>query len=181
MVPAFKLCRRNEVLSPPHLPPGGKCDPLAAYLGKNRDRKTVMIMWVIKRILFAAVSLSPVSAALAQAHPSGECFDALVTARIIRQLPSPLPNCGSNCIIVAWPWRLDVEVEQVAKGTSSTGPQTLLALQHSYLSQDQRRIQAWLRRHSGGGFNIVKLADGVDLAPCPVGSKPARPYLAFDL
>jgi hypothetical protein len=142
--------------------------------------KAVMIMWTMKRILFAAVSLLPVSAALAQAHARGECFDALVTARIIRQIPSPLPNCSSNCIIVAWPWRLDVDVERVAKGVSPTGPQTLLALQHSYFTQDQKRIRAWLRRHSGGGFNIVKLEDGVDLAPCPAGSKPARPYLRTD-
>lgn len=138
-----------------------------------------MIMWVMKHILFAAASLSPVSAALAQAHPRGECFDALVTARIIRQIPSPLPNCGSNCIIIAWPWRLDVEVEQVVKGTGPTGPQTLLALQHSYFAQGQKRIQAWLRRHSGGGFNIVKLEDGVELTPCPAGSEASNPYLSI--
>ena len=54
---------------------------------------------------------------------------AIVSARIVRQTPSVMPNCD-GCWVMVWPWFLKLDVRRVEVGQASRGRQLTLALQH---------------------------------------------------
>lgn len=114
-----------------------------------------------------------VSAANAASPP--DCFDAEISGRIVRQIPTVLPECGPTCIVMRWPWFLDLQVRRIHRGRVARGPLTVLSIQHTdYGDLDFRRW--WLRRNDAGGFNLVP-EDGRARPYCTAGTPPARAYI----
>lgn len=106
------------------------------------------------------------------------CYDAEVSARIIRQTPTVMVDCGDDCIIMAWPWIIDLNVRWVYSGSVSRGPVTVLAVQHTYFSQPRNGRRWWLRRNSLGTYNIVQRNADEPLQRCLADAVPARPYIS---
>jgi hypothetical protein len=114
--------------------------------------------------------------ASAQELVSVPCYDALVSARIVRQIPSVIPDCGTDCIVMRWPWFDDLDIKAVVKGRAPTGRVTVLMMQHTYLLAS--RAGRWpLRRNELGGFNVVESGDLKRMSACPPNTPPARPYI----
>ncbi len=107
-----------------------------------------------------------------------ECFDALVRAKIVRQTPSVFPDCGPDCIIMVWPWFLELDVKRVITGEAAKGRQLTLAMQHTSFRRDLGARRWWLRRNSLGGFNVLRIGDGEKLAQCTNGTPPMASYIS---
>jgi len=126
----------------------------------------------------ALAALSMVASTSSDSPPSGsdlKCFDAQVYARIARQTPTIIPDCGPDCITVSWPWILELNVERVLKGHVATGSITVLTVQHTWMRTDIPR--RWLlRRNSIGAFNVLR-GNAAHLTRCLRGTEPARPYI----
>lgn len=107
-----------------------------------------------------------------------ECFDALVRAKIVKQTPSVFPDCGADCIIMVWPWFLELDVKRVITGEAAKGRQLTLAMQHTSFRKDLGTTPWWLRRNSLGGFNVLRIGDSEKLAQCANGTPPVAPYIS---
>lgn len=120
--------------------------------------------------LFATASVSePASAA-----PGPECYDLKVDARVVAQVPSEIPECD-DCIIMQWPWFLDLQVKRVVDGEWTGGTLTVLAVQHTYL---RSRYGTWLlRKNDAGGYNVLRSGGDDKPLRCRTGTKPAVAYL----
>lgn len=120
---------------------------------------------------------TPVGAAASGDEP--ECFDAQVHASILRQTPTIIPDsspeCGPNCIIMSWPWILELDVKRVLDGHVSSNPITVLRVQHAYQPYGESRW--WLRRNSLGAYNVLRGDDVAPLPRCPLGTGAAKPYV----
>jgi hypothetical protein len=121
------------------------------------------------------------SVALASAEPvgaatEGECFDAEVSATIIRQTPTALPECD-DCIIMRWPWIVDLRVRRVHAGQVQRGRLTVLTLQHNHYRTDLGARRWLLRRNTAGSFNVVHHPEGETLRRCPEDAPAARPFI----
>lgn len=127
----------------------------------------------------AGVAASPLAAAPA---PEADCYDSLVLATIHRQTPTPIPNCGDDCIVMRWPWIVELDVERVVRGKLVPSRLTVLTVQHSNYRTD---LGAWrwrLRRNTLGGFNVIGFKvpgfeDRARLPRCPKGTPPAEPFI----
>ena len=140
-----------------------------------RNRKTNHMKMVGKATLAVLLASAGNSMASSQEVESPPCYDALVSARIVRQIPSVIPECGPDCIVMRWPWFDDLDIKDVVKGQAPTGRVTVLALQHTYLIPNEGR---WpLRRNELGGFNVVEGGDLKKLTLCPPNTPAARPYI----
>lgn len=102
----------------------------------------------------------------------GECFDVAVSAKIVQQTPTVILGCGDDCVVMSWPWVLDLDVRRVHAGRLKLGPLAVLSLQHTWYRDDLGSRRWWLRRNASGGFNAVGSAGG----KCPAETPPARPY-----
>lgn len=107
-----------------------------------------------------------------------DCYDAEVSARITRQTPTVIGGCGDDCIIMAWPWIIDLNVRWVYSGSVQRGPVTVLAVQHTYFSQPRNGRRWWLRRNSLGTYNIVQPNPDEPLQRCLADALPARPFIS---
>jgi len=105
-----------------------------------------------------------------------ECFDAEVSARISRQTPTIMPDCG-DCIVMRWPWIVELQIEDVHSGRLERGPATVLTLQHTYYRSDLGARRWWLRRNTLGAYNILQPDEGETLKKCAADSPAARPYI----
>ena len=107
------------------------------------------------------------------------CYDAKVKARIIEQIPSVIPDCN-DCVIMEWPWFIDLGVNRVVEGVVSGGRIIhALSVQHTYMLS--LRAGTWLlRRNKAGLFNIVTADDPLKIPRCPASAEPAQPYLISD-
>lgn len=125
------------------------------------------------------LSLTSASAAIAseQAGEASDCHDAIVKARIIEQVPSVVPDCGPDCIIMVWPWFLDLNVRKVVAGDAPRGRLETLIMLHTSFRRGLGTQRWWLRRNSLGGFNILRSGDEGVQKRCPLGSPPATSYL----
>ena len=124
-------------------------------------------------VLFAAAGNSAASSNEVDSPP---CYDALVSAKLVRQIPSVIPDCGPDCIVMRWPWFDDLEIKNVVDGLAPAGRLTVLMMQHTYLIAT--RVGRWpLRRNELGGFNVVEGGDSKRMAACPSNTPPARPYI----
>jgi hypothetical protein len=108
---------------------------------------------------------------------SEDCFDALVSARIVRQIPTVMPNCGNGCIVMIWPWFLDLRVRRVLEGEAQRGNLTVLSMQHTDYRRDLGVRSWWLRRNSQGGFNLLRRSPDDRPPRCAPGSPPAVAYI----
>lgn len=133
----------------------------------------------------ATVRLAFVVGAIAAGDPAvaGEpsqkpdCFDAVVSARIVGQTPTAIPDCGEDCIVVSWPWIVDLWVDEVLRGRARTGRLTVLTVQHTEVGTDFAGGHWWLRRNTLGGFNVLRLGNEEQPRPCKRGLPPAQAYI----
>lgn len=106
------------------------------------------------------------------------CFDVSVHARIVDEVPSAYSDCGPDCIIITWPWFVDLKVRRVLQGELKDKQLTVLAVLHTGHSKVGRRAQRrWLRRNSEGGFNLLRLQDDDRPEQCSPETPPMRAYL----
>lgn len=98
---------------------------------------------------------SGVSNAMAQ---ETACYDADVSVRIVSQTPTVMPGCD-DCIIMRWPWILDLDVRRVHDGDIRRGRLIVLTVQHTDFRRDLGTVRWKLRRNSLGGFNVVWFGD----------------------
>lgn len=106
-----------------------------------------------------------------------ECFDAQVYASITKQTPTVIPDCGPDCIIMRWPWILDLDVKRVLKGDVMSSHITVLTVQHTYYRSDLGARRWALRRNSLQTFNVLTGDRVAGLERCPRGTEPAKPYI----
>ncbi len=125
--------------------------------------------------LVAGLMLPAVSNARATTETS-DCFDVLVSARPVEQIPTAIPECD-DCIVMSWPWILDLDIEQVIKGHAPGDRLKVLNVQHTYLRAD-RWGRWWLRRNTLGVFNALRPEEGTTPRRCPKGTPPARPFVS---
>src|SRR5688572_12948623 len=127
-----------------------------------------------------AIALPLLWAAIAHGAPAPaepDCFDAEVSARILRQTPTVFPDCGTDCIVARWPWFLDLDVRRVHSGPAGTGRLTVQSVQHTDYRSDLGARLWLLRRNTLGGFNLVALAEGRRPRRCSAGTPPATPFI----
>ncbi|NOW45414.1 hypothetical protein FHW96_001569 [Novosphingobium sp. SG751A] len=109
-----------------------------------------------------------------EATPS-PCYDVAVRAKLIDQIPSIMPECD-DCLIMSWPWFVDLKVARVLEGHLDDKVVTALVVQHTY---HVSRYGVWKLRHNAvGGYNVVQGFDS-DKPParCAAGTPPAKPYI----
>lgn len=135
-----------------------------------------MIRNLALRALMSAAVMILASGAAPAAEP--DCYDAEVSARITRQTPTVMEDCGDDCIVMAWPWIIDLDVKRVYSGRAEKGPVTALAVQHTYFNQTRNGRRWWLRRNSLGTYNIVQPAPGQTIQRCLADTQPARPFIS---
>ncbi len=131
------------------------------------------------RVFIGALAAGSIVGGIARADEPEEpppCFDAQVLATLVRQVPTPIPDCGDDCIVMSWPWILDIKVDTVLAGGARRGPLTVLSVQHTYL-RSGRPGRFWLRRNSLGGFNLLRLGDGPKPRRCAKDAAPDNPYI----
>lgn len=126
------------------------------------------------RLLLATVSIGLVGGpALAS---EAECFDAEVSATITRETPTVAQRCGDDCIIMSWPWIVELHVRRVHSGQLERGPLTVLTVQHTDRRRNLGALRWQLRRNTLGTFNVLQSEDGA-FQPCPADTPPASPYI----
>jgi len=116
-------------------------------------------------------------AAPAASASTPDCFDAIVLARIVKQVPTAYPDCGKDCIVMSWPWIVEFDVDQAVAGTAPSGRLKVLAVQHTDFRHDLGTRRWWLRRNDLGGFNLLRFGESEHLDQCTADGPPARAYL----
>ncbi len=111
------------------------------------------------------------SAALAE--PA--CYDTKVRAVPVDQVPSDIGDCGGDCILISWPWFVDLQVKRVIDGALSGKRVRVLTVQHTY--HVSREGSWWLRKNTEGGYNVVVPEDGVALTRCSAAITAVEPYI----
>lgn len=114
--------------------------------------------------------------AIALPYSSDDCHDAVVAARIIRQTPSVRPECD-DCIIMRWPWFIELDVQRALQGKVRRGRQLVLSVQHNDFRRGLGTTDWRLRRNSEGGFNLLGFAEDGGEA-CPAGTPPSEPPIS---
>ena len=127
--------------------------------------------------LIGLTSFSTVGVAGAQSSEPTDCYDAIVSARVLTQTPSPIPDCGPDCIIMVWPWFMELDVKKVVSGDAPTGRLLTLTMQHTYFNRRAGSNRWWLRRNSLGGFNVLRFGEDQKLAKCAKGIPPAKAHI----
>jgi hypothetical protein len=120
--------------------------------------------------------VEPAAASEVQSATDQDCFDAIVRAEIVRQTPTLIPECD-DCIIMSWPWVLELDVERVSKGQVALGPLTVLTVQHTYYRTDLGARRWLLRRNSLGTFNVLRIGKKTEVRRCASNLPPAKPYI----
>ncbi len=106
---------------------------------------------------------------------ASNCYDVKLIARPIEQIPSEIPDCGSDCIIMSWPWFVDLKVTRVLDGQVADKTIGILTVQHTYMV---RKDGVWLLRMSStGGYNALRYTEEHGIERCPAGTPPTRPYI----
>lgn len=128
--------------------------------------------WAAAVFLAVAGAASPCMARAAEP----DCYDALVVAQIARQIPTAIPNCD-GCIIMRWPWLIDLDVLHVSRGRAPQGRLTVLTIQHTYYRTDAGPVRWWLRRNRDGGYNVLHVDENARLPRCAKNVGLAKPYV----
>ncbi len=124
----------------------------------------------------AAVAISVTALPAAASEP--QCYDAKVRARPIDQIPSDIGDCGPDCIVMSWPWFVELDVRRVIDGVPPGKRIRALVVQHTYVLP---RESLWLlRRNSAGGYNVVLADDVGAIRRCSAGTAPVRPHIGTD-
>ncbi|MDH4743049.1 hypothetical protein OMP43_03340 [Sphingomonas sp. CBMAI 2297] len=133
----------------------------------------------IRSIAILPLFLASASGAFAnaQTRASPACYDAVVKARIHSQIPSIVPDCGSDCIIMTWPWFLDLDVRRTESGDVPRGRLETLAMLHMSYRRDLGSRRWWLRRNTLGGYNALRFDEEGPPPRCAAGSPPEPAYI----
>lgn len=123
--------------------------------------------------LAVAITASGFSSAIAQ---DVDCYDAEVSARIISQTPTVIPDCGDDCIVFSWPWILDLDIRHVHFGDLRRGRLTVIAVLHTDFRSDLGSRRWKLRRNDLGGFNLLRDADNLTTR-CAADQPPATAFI----
>lgn len=107
---------------------------------------------------------------------ASDCYDRVIFARLVEQVPSPLPEADDGSIVFAWPWFLDFEIVDPLSGEMEE--LTALAIMHTYYVSNLPAGPWYLRLNSDGGYNVVGRSNDAPILKCPLGTAPARPYLS---
>ena len=106
------------------------------------------------------------------------CYDAKVSARIRDEVPTVIPDIrdesGAASHIDAWPWIVDLNVQQVREGNISDRRLRVLTIQNTYFQHSTRDY--YLRRNHQGGWNVIWPTAQQTLTRCANDSQPARAY-----
>lgn len=131
------------------------------------------------RNLILQFLLASASTFLAGATQAAEpdCYDAEVSARITRQTPTVAGDCGPDCIIISWPWIVDLDVRRVYSGVLSRGSITVLTLQHTYWGRSRVGHRYWLRRNTVGTFNVLQVDESQKPERCAADALPAQAFI----
>ena len=111
----------------------------------------------------------------AAAAQDAECYDAEVSARIVSQTPTVMQDCN-DCIIMRWPWIVDLDVRRVYSGELRRGRLTVLTVQHTDFRRDLSAVRWKLRHNSQGGFNVVWFGEDPE-RQCSPDEPPAPAYI----
>lgn len=124
-------------------------------------------------LLTAAILIGLAAPSAALAEPA--CYDAKVRARPVDQIPSEIGDCGSDCILMSWPWFVDLRVKRVIDGALPSKMIRALTVQHAYRVS---REGTWLlRKNTAGGYNVLASEDRSPLARCSAEVVPAESYI----
>lgn len=85
-------------------------------------------------------------------------YDAEVAASVVRQTPTVIGPCGDDCIVIGWPWVVELRVRRVHSGRLEPRPLTVLRLQHGGNRSEPWRAalvvgaehSGWVQRPSNG-------------------------------
>jgi hypothetical protein len=132
--------------------------------------------FVIGLVVFAVAGCAT-SARSTSDNSAQDCFDALVLAKVVGQVPSDFPNPDDGYIIMSWPYFIDLKIERVVEGKIVDKEITALSVQHTYWRNDLGTRKWWLRRNTEDGYNILKVEDGDKPTRCPSGIAPDPAYL----
>jgi hypothetical protein len=89
----------------------------------------------MRRLLRLIVVLACSAAATAEkTETAAACYDAVVVARLVSQKATPLPDVGTEEIVLRWPWVLTFE------------PQDVL---YARVPVPNRSIKVWTTQHTG--------------------------------
>jgi hypothetical protein len=123
--------------------------------------------------LTAAILIGLAAPSAVLAEPA--CYDAKVRARPVDQVPSEIGDCGGDCIIMSWPWFVDLQVKRVIDGVLPSKMVRVLTVQHTYRVS---REGTWLlRKNTAGGYNVLAPEDGASLARCSAEVASVQPYI----
>lgn len=106
-----------------------------------------------------------------------ECFDALVSSRVLRETPTPAPDCGPDCIVFSWPWIVELDVARVLRGSVPERRVTALTVQHTHTLRSRKYFPRWLRRNELGVFNVLEVDPDNPPPQCAANGAPANPYI----
>jgi hypothetical protein len=120
----------------------------------------------------AVASADPVNAAA-----EVTCFDAEVSATIVRQTPTVMPECD-DCIIMRWPWIIDLRVRRVHAGHVQRGPLAVITIQHGDYRADYGARRWLLRRNTLGSFNAFRKSEEEAIARCFADAPAATPFIS---
>lgn len=124
-------------------------------------------------ILAVAILTGLVAASAAHAEPV--CYDAKVLARPVEQVPSEIPMCRGDCVVVSWPWFVDLRVKRVLDGALPSKTVRVLAVQSNYRVA---RDSIWLlRRNTANGYNALSSEEETTVVRCAAEAAPLEPYL----
>lgn len=109
----------------------------------------------MKVVLALALSL-PFALALPvhsqDAAEAPRCFDVAVIAKLVRETSGPIPDRGSDVIVMRWPWLLEFETEEVVMGGVDRGPLRVTASMHTNFNRRISHFLLLLRRQPEGGY-----------------------------
>jgi hypothetical protein len=129
---------------------------------------------LLHRLMLAFLAAAAGSHAGAQTGT--ECFDAEVSATMLRQTPTAFPQC-EDCIIMRWPWIVDLNVLRVHRGSAPLGRLMVLTVQHAEYRTDTGAARLFLRRNELGTYNAVHPREE-RLSRCSAGSPPANSFIS---
>ncbi len=122
--------------------------------------------------LNAAILIGLANPNAALAEPA--CYDVKVRARPVDQVPTEIEDCGGDCIVMSWPWFVDLQVKHVIDGALPSSTVRVLTVQHTHRVS---REETWLlRKNTAGGFNVLAPEDPT-MALCSAEIAPAGPYI----
>lgn len=127
-------------------------------------------------ILLSAVVVTAAFGATSALAQDTDCYDAEVTARVVSQIPTVFPDCGDDCIVISWPWIVDLDVRRIHSGDVRRERLTVLAILHTGFRRDLGSRRWKLRHNDQGGFNLLRGAEDITTR-CTSDAAPTTAYI----